>query len=133
MLHNLTAKQLQNDVGLNFTSAIQANGVATGTAYYLPQSLLQNTLAAFAISGTFNPNAPYIGPCTSAGQICDQVFLWGPWPRQVGRQLSEAHPNQGTDESRTVPRASAERLQSPQTSWYRQVRPLGVASRLGDH
>ena len=79
VLHNLTAKQLQNDVGVNFTSAIQANGVATGTAYYLPQSLLQNTLAAFAISGTFNPNAPYIGPCTSAGQICDQVFLWGPW------------------------------------------------------
>jgi hypothetical protein len=79
VLENLTAKQLQKDVGLNFTSAIQANGVATGTAYYLPQSLLQNTLAAFAISGTLNPTAPYIAPCSTAGQICDQVFLWGPW------------------------------------------------------
>jgi Carboxypeptidase regulatory-like domain/TonB dependent receptor len=79
VLHNMTAKQLQQDVGLNFTSAIQANGVSTGTAYYLPQSLLQNTLAAFAISGTLNPSAPYIGPCTTAGQICNQVFLWGPW------------------------------------------------------
>src|SRR5271157_623900 len=78
VLNNLTAKQLQNDMGLNFTSAIQANGVATGTAYYLPQSLVQNTLAAFGISGTFNPSAPYIGPCTTAGQICNQVFLWGP-------------------------------------------------------
>jgi hypothetical protein len=79
VLENLTAKQLQKDVWLNFTSAIQANGVATGTAYYLPQSLLQNTLAAFAISGTLNPTAPYIAPCSTAGQICDQVFLWGPW------------------------------------------------------
>jgi hypothetical protein len=65
-------------MGLNFTSAIQANGVATGTAYYLPQSLVQNTLAAFAISGTLDPAAPYIGPCNTAGQVCNQVFLWGP-------------------------------------------------------
>ena len=79
VLHNLTAGQLQNLMGLNFTSQINSNGVATGTAYYLPQSLIQNTLAAFNISGTFNPNAPYIGPCNSAGQICDHVFLWGPW------------------------------------------------------
>jgi hypothetical protein len=78
VLHNMTARQLQNDMGLNFTSAIQANGVATGTAYYLPQSLVQNTLAAFAISGTLDPAAPYIGPCNTAGQVCNQVFLWGP-------------------------------------------------------
>ena len=78
VLHNMTARQLQNDMGLNFTSAIQANGVATGTAYYLPQSLVQNTLAAFAISGTLDPSAPYIGPCNTAGQVCNQVFLWGP-------------------------------------------------------
>jgi hypothetical protein len=79
VLHNMTAKQLQNDVGLNFTSQVSASGVTTGTAYYLPQALLQNTLAAFNISGTFVPTAPYIGPCNTAGQICDQVFLWGPW------------------------------------------------------
>src|ERR1039457_6594104 len=78
VLHNLSARQLQDDKGLNFTSAIQANGVATGTAYYLPQSLVQNTLAAFAISGTLDPTAPYIGPCNTAGQVCNQVFLWGP-------------------------------------------------------
>jgi hypothetical protein len=78
-LYNMTAKQLQSDVGLNFTSQVSSNGVATGTAYYLPQSLIQNTLAAFGISGTLNPTAPYIGPCNAAGQICDQVFLWGPW------------------------------------------------------
>jgi len=79
VLGNITAKQLQNDMALNFTSQFNASGKAVGTAYYLPQSLIQNSLAAFNISGTFNPSAPYIGPCTTAGQICNQVFLWGPW------------------------------------------------------
>jgi len=79
VLHNITAKQMQSQMGLNFTSQVNANGVATGTAYYLPQSLIHNSLAAFNISGTFDPNAPYIGPCNTAGQICDQVFLYGPW------------------------------------------------------
>jgi hypothetical protein len=79
VLHNLTQNQLQSQMGLNFTSQINASGTATGTAYFLPQSLIQNTLAAAGNGGTFNPNAPYIGQCNSAGQICDQVFLWGPW------------------------------------------------------
>jgi len=79
VLHNLTQSQLQSQMGLNFTSQINASGTAVGTAYFLPQSLIQNTLAAADISGTFNPSAPYIGQCNSAGQICDQVFLWGPW------------------------------------------------------
>jgi len=79
VLHNITAKQLQSEMGLNFTSQINASGVVTGTAYYLPQSFVQNTLAAFAISGTLNPDAPYLGPCNTAGQVCDHLFLWGPW------------------------------------------------------
>jgi hypothetical protein len=79
VLNNLTAKQLQSDVGINFTSQVSAAGITTGTAYYLPQSLVQNTLAAFNISGTFNPSAPYVAPCETAGQVCNQVFLWGPW------------------------------------------------------
>jgi hypothetical protein len=52
----------------------------TGTVYYLPQSLIQNTLAAFKLgTGTLNPNAPYIGPATTAGQFGDRIWLYGPW------------------------------------------------------
>jgi len=79
VLHNITTKQLQSEMGLNFTSQINASGVAVGTAYYLPQSLIQNTLAAAGNGGTFNPSAPYIGQCNTTGQVCDQVFLYGPW------------------------------------------------------
>jgi len=78
-LYNITAKQLQDQMALNFTSQINANGVATGTAFYLPQSFIQNSLAAAGISGTFNPSAPYLGPCNAAGQICNQIFIYGPW------------------------------------------------------
>ncbi len=79
VLHNITASQLQSEMHLNFTSQINASGAVTGTAYYLPQSFVQNTLAAFAISGTLDPNAPYLGPCNAAGQVCDHIFIWGPW------------------------------------------------------
>ena len=80
VLHNITAAQVQSEMGITHTSQINANGSVTGTVYLLPQSLVQNTLAAFALgTGTLDPTAPYIGPCTTAGQICNHFFYWGPW------------------------------------------------------
>ena len=79
VLNNMNASQLQSMMSIYKTSQINASGVATGQVWYLPQPLVQNTLAAFQLAGTLNPNAPYIGPCTSAGQACDRIFLYGPW------------------------------------------------------
>ena len=80
VLHNIIASQLQSMMSIYKTSQINSSGVATGTVWYLPQSLVQNSLAAFQLgTATLNPNAPYIGPCTSAGQECDRIFLYGPW------------------------------------------------------
>jgi hypothetical protein len=80
VLHNMTASQLQSEMSIYKTSQINASGVATGNVWYLPQSLVQNSLAAFQLgTGTLNTNAPYVGPCTSAGQECDRIFLYGPW------------------------------------------------------
>jgi hypothetical protein len=79
VLHNITAKQLQNMMGIYKTSNVSANGAVTGTVWYLPQSIVQNTLAAFQLSGTLDPNAPYIGPAQTAGQEGDRIFLYGPW------------------------------------------------------
>jgi hypothetical protein len=80
VLHNMTASQLQSQMSIYKTSQINASGVATGNVWYLPQSLVQNSLAAFQLgTGTLNTNAPYVGPCTSAGQECDRIFLYGPW------------------------------------------------------
>jgi hypothetical protein len=79
VLHNITASQLQSEVGIYKTSNVSSNGAVTGTVWYLPQAIVQNTLAAFALGGTLNPNAPYIGPAQTAGQEGDRIFLYGPW------------------------------------------------------
>lgn len=80
VLHNMTASQLQSMMSIYKTSQVNSSGVATGTVWYLPQSLVQNSLAAFQLgTATLNTNAPYIGPCTTAGQECDRIFLYGPW------------------------------------------------------
>ena len=80
VLHNMTGKQLQKDMSIYKTSQINSSGVATGTVWYLPQSLVQNSLAAFQLgTATLDTSQPYIGPCTSAGQECDRIFLYGPW------------------------------------------------------
>jgi len=71
VLHNLTTSQLQS-----MMSITKSNGIVN----YLPQSLINNTLAAFQlISQPLDPTQPYIGPATTAGQFGNQVFLYGPW------------------------------------------------------
>jgi hypothetical protein len=80
ILHNLTTSQLQSMISIRKTSTVSATGVANGLVYYLPQSLIDNTLAAFGLnSKTLDPNAPYIGPADTPGQYGNQVFLYGPW------------------------------------------------------
>jgi Carboxypeptidase regulatory-like domain len=80
ILHNLTTSQLQSMIAIRKTSTVSANGVANGLVYYLPQSLIDNTLAAFGLnSKTLDPSAPYIGPADTPGAYGNQVFLYGPW------------------------------------------------------
>ena len=47
---------------------------------HYPQALIQKHARGGGESAVRStPSAPYIGQCNSAGQVCDQVFLWGPW------------------------------------------------------
>ena len=72
VLHNLTTSQLQ--------SMMSINKLGNGIVNYLPQSLITNSLAAFQLINTpLDPNAPYIGPALTPGQLGNQVFLYGPW------------------------------------------------------
>jgi hypothetical protein len=72
VLHNITTSQLQSMVNI----AKQGNLIVD----YLPQSLINNTLAAFQLVNTpLDPSQPYIGPALTPGQYGNQVFLYGPW------------------------------------------------------
>jgi hypothetical protein len=78
ILHNMTQAQLQDMVKVRKESVCDASG-CRGVVYYLPGSLIQNTLAAFDLSGKLDPNAPYIGPPTEPGKLGQRIVLFGPW------------------------------------------------------
>ena len=75
VLENITTAQLQSEMSIRKTTAAAGNGVI----FFLPQNLINNSLAANQIKGTLDPTQPYIAPQTTPGQIGDQVFLYGPW------------------------------------------------------
>jgi len=77
VLHNLTTAQLQ--------AMMQIRKDPSGVVYYLPQSLINNSLAAFEVAGApaLDPNAPYIGPPTTPGELGARIFLYGPWQKKI--------------------------------------------------
>src|SRR5262249_35183978 len=87
ILHNMTAAQLQDMMSIrkvDLAAVVTSTGVtpAKGAVYYLPQSLVDNTNAAFEVNGKslkdLNPSAPYIGPADQPGQLGQRIFLYGP-------------------------------------------------------
>ncbi|HKG79215.1 MAG TPA: hypothetical protein VKA78_07345, partial [Pyrinomonadaceae bacterium] len=72
VLHNMTLKDLEK--------MVQIRKDPSGIVYWLPQNVIDNTLAAFASStGTpLDPKAPYIGPPLTAGQLGERIVFHGP-------------------------------------------------------
>ena len=68
VLHNLTTAQLQ--------SMMQIRKDPSGVVYFLPQDLINNSLAAFEVAGApaFDPTEPYIGPPTTPGELAPGSF-----------------------------------------------------------
>ncbi len=84
VLHNISLQQLQDMVGVYKTTG--SNGV--GIIYNLPIDIVHNTEAAFNNGGfTLDPNAPYIGPQTTPGQMGYFDYLRGPWQKHLDVSL----------------------------------------------
>jgi hypothetical protein len=79
VLHNITTKQLQ--------SLIKIRKDPSGLVFWLPQSIIDNTLAAFEAGGktlaSLRPGDPYIGPPTTPGELGARVYLYGPWQKRI--------------------------------------------------
>ncbi len=72
VLHNLTQKQ--------FEGLVKIRKDPSGIVYWLPQNIIDNTIAAFA-SPTGQPldaNAPYIGPPLTPGDFGSRIVFHGP-------------------------------------------------------
>jgi hypothetical protein len=83
ILHNMTMSQLQGMMSIRkVTLPATATSGPIGAVEYLPQSLIDNTNAAFEVNGktlaNLNPNAPYIGPADQPGQLGERIMLYGP-------------------------------------------------------
>jgi len=80
VLHNMTAEDLQKMVNVRKTTGADGKGIV----YYLPDSLIQNTLAAFNTGGRttadLDPSKPYIGPA-AAGELGWRGYLYQNWNR----------------------------------------------------
>lgn len=84
LLHNITRDQLQKLVKIRKETVCNpATGRCQGIVYWLPQSIIDNTLAAFEQGGKtladLDRGKPYIGPPTTPGELGARIFLYGPW------------------------------------------------------
>src|SRR5262249_4207542 len=61
--------------------------------YYLPQDLIDNSLAAWEVGGKtlkdLDPNKPYIGPVFEPGKLGYRVFVYGPWQARFDVSLAK--------------------------------------------
>jgi hypothetical protein len=80
VLNNITSQQLQDSVSVRKTTGADGKGII----YYLPQSLIDNTMAAFQQGSktlaNLDPTKPYIGPA-AAGQNGWRGNVYLPWQR----------------------------------------------------
>jgi Carboxypeptidase regulatory-like domain len=97
ILHNLTQQQLQGMMQIRkVTLPATASSAAIGAVYFLPQSIVDNTNAAFEQNSktlaNLDPNAPYIGPANVAGQLGAHSFLYGPMQQKWDFSLIKKTP-----------------------------------------
>jgi hypothetical protein len=104
VLHNITSKELQSEVGVYKTGYAGPNG---GIIYYLPPppsasvaglnstnntSIITNTMAAFNLGGLtpaqIDPSAPYISPA-APGQLGWEGYFYLPWQRHFDLSLTK--------------------------------------------
>jgi len=77
VLYNMTMSQLQ--------SMMKIRKEPNGVVYFLPQDLINNSLAAFEVAGApaLDPTKPYIGPPSTPGVLGARIFLYGPWQKKI--------------------------------------------------
>jgi hypothetical protein len=91
VLHNIDAKQLQSLVKIRKTTVCDSLGNCQGVVFWLPQSIIDNSLAAFELGGKtladLDPTKPYIGPPTEPGKLGSKIYLFGPWTSRFDLNL----------------------------------------------
>jgi hypothetical protein len=87
-LNNITAEELQHMVNIRKTTGADGKGIV----YYLPDSIIQNTMAAFNTGGKtpadLDKSKPYIGPAP-AGELGWRGLVRANWNRFFDASLTK--------------------------------------------
>lgn len=79
ILRNITRQQLQD--------LVKIRKADNRIIYWLPQTLIDNTLAAFETGGKtladLKTNEPYLAPANVPGEFGERLFLQGPWQQRI--------------------------------------------------
>ena len=79
VLNNISLSQLQDMVQIRKTTGADGKGLV----YWLPDSIIANTNAAFETNGknwnNLNASQPYVGPQLASGQLGYRIYLRNPW------------------------------------------------------
>ncbi len=90
ILNNLTIQQLNDMVQIRKTTSPTSG---FGVVYYLPQELINNSMAAWEVGGltlaNLDRSKPYIAPQMDPGKLGYRVFLYGPWQARFDVSLAK--------------------------------------------
>ena len=87
ILKNISRRELQKLVDIRKETVCPTPTTCRGVIYWLPQSIIDNTLAAFEAGGKtladLKPNEPYLAPASTPGEFGERLFLSGPWQQRI--------------------------------------------------
>jgi hypothetical protein len=90
ILYNMTQQELNDLVQIRKTTSPTSG---FGVAYFLPQDLIDNSLAAWEVGGktlaNLDRSKPYIGPQFEPGKLGARLFLYGPWQARFDVSLAK--------------------------------------------
>jgi hypothetical protein len=90
VLYNMTQQELNDMVQIRKTTNPTSG---FGQVFFLPQDLIDNSLAAWEVGGktlaNLDRNKPYIGPQFEPGKLGARIFLYGPWQARFDLSLAK--------------------------------------------
>jgi hypothetical protein len=90
ILYNMTQQELNDLVKIRKTTSPTSG---FGVTYFLPQDLIDNSLAAWEVGGktlaNLDRSKPYIGPQFEPGKLGARIFLYGPWQARFDVSLAK--------------------------------------------
>jgi hypothetical protein len=90
VLYNMTAQELNDMVKIRKTTSPTSG---FGQVYFLPQDLIDNSLAAWEVGGktvaNLDRSKPYIGPQWEPGKLGHRIYMYGPWQARFDVSLAK--------------------------------------------